>query len=236
MAFIEFFFCYCVFFILSIVVTIIDSILEFKDESRKPNKEEYKKILRSIDVIQKNSCLGSDFFDKITISVSKSDNLKIHPAYVTIKNISLSSFFVTNSCQNHLDAVIAHEIGHIFYGHKFHIYTYAFYLSFKLYTIFLISIFLMNNLDNYQVFLFSIVSTAYIISLSFSKLYPITRLFSFVSRKKEYQADDFVKQLGLEKELISTFLKYKSVFKHSNKFNYLKLHPTTYKRIKKLRS
>lgn len=141
---------------------------------------------------------------------------------------------------NEIVAVLAHEIGH--YKKKHTVHGLLISILSTGFTLFLLSLFISNPIFTEAL---GVKAPALHIALvSFGVLYSpismITGIFgNLISRKNEYQADEFASSFGLANELISA-LKKLSVNNLSNLtphplyvfFNYS--HPTLYQRIMKL--
>lgn len=156
------------------------------------------------------------------------------------KRIVLYDTLIQTLTLEEIVAVLAHEIGH--YRHRHTVKSLAISLPFSLLLFWLLGMVLQSNM--FAQALGVATATFHINIITFGILYtPLSMLLgvvqNVVSRRFEYQADNFAKSYGLRNELISS-LKKLSADSLSNLtphrlvvfINYS--HPTLYQRILKL--
>lgn len=156
------------------------------------------------------------------------------------KRIVLYDTLIQTLTPEEIVAVLAHEIGH--YRHRHTVKSLAISLPFSLLLFWLLGMVLQSNM--FAQALGVATATFHINIITFGILYtPLSMLLgvvqNVVSRRFEYQADNFAKSYGLRNELISS-LKKLSADSLSNLtphrlvvfINYS--HPTLYQRILKL--
>ena len=143
---------------------------------------------------------------------------------------------------NEIKAVLAHEIGHYKKKHITKSMIISFILSFMIF-------FLMFKISSMDIFFAAIginsITPATLI-IVYMLILPIIMfffkpLFSSLSRKNEYEADNYAKTYTDKEDLISSLLKLYmknlSVLKTSPTYSrFYNSHPTVFERIKNLRA
>lgn len=137
-------------------------------------------------------------------------------------------------------SIIIHEVGHV---KKYHLYIEYLFKTIEYCLIVVICTLLYNYIDAREILHFKenvIFGKAIVISILYSCdiFLPFYMLYNYVSRKHEFEADNYVKELGYSEHLISVF---KDLFKDDfgDKKSKLDLiinhtHPTLYERIENL--
>ena len=118
------------------------------------------------------------------------------------KRIVLFDTLVNKLKQNEIEAVLCHELGHWKYNHTLKSLV---NVLLQIFVMFYIFGFFMNNEDIFLSFGFSQKSTFIGLSLFFLIYSPISYIFEILSlrltRKYEYEADQFAHQMGMAEEL-----------------------------------
>jgi STE24 endopeptidase len=124
------------------------------------------------------------------------------------KRIVFFDTLINNLLPEEVEAILAHELGHF---KKNHIKKQIFYaLLITLLFLFILSIVVKSS---YFYQLFNINSTSYhngilvIMLIIDTLLFPLKPIFSYLSRKNEFEADNFAKQYSNKDALISGLVK-----------------------------
>jgi STE24 endopeptidase len=184
-------------------------------------KLESGELKEKIDELTQSCEISFKDYYTMDASVRSSHGNAYFTGFGKNKRIVLFDTLQESLSPNETKAVLAHEMGHLYYKHIVKsLITMVFGLLLGFYTLFLIS----NEVLFYKTFTSAIPSTHVALFL-FQIIVPyflffLTPIFSFLSRKKEYQADEFASQHSNANDLINALLK---LYKDNSSF--LLSHP-----------
>jgi Zn-dependent protease with chaperone function len=216
-----------------VLINIINSKIVFDKHYRNTNENELIKITKFFQIAQNNSLISSSFIKKICVKITKKNNKYVPIGTCnTLNTIGLSSYIIENYDEKILFGILAHELGHVYYKHKLHLFVYAISTSIRLYSIFLLTIFFSYNCKH---FYGVILNSFFAGSILYFTYYNISKLqapffvapFLFILRKQENEADCFTKKIGFGAGLIMLF----KLIDDDKKIDWFDTHPTTLKRI-----